>query len=347
MRRGLIIATVVALCAASAHGKVRVVTSIETLAGITRSVGGERVTVQALCPGTRDPHLVQPKPGMATPLGQADLVVHVGLELEAGWLPRLITESHNQRIRAGRPGNLDCSSTASVLDRPDPRSSPSLRDQHARGNPHYWLTPDNALRMAQSVADRLRALDPAGGATYRAGLQRFRDDVKRRQPRWLARTGPLKGQKIVTYHRSWTYVAAWLGLVERAHVEPAPGVTPTLRQLADLAVMMKQERIRTIIVAPYEVGATASLAARLADARLVVVPNDVGGAPAARDYVGLIDELVEAFARAPRTETSRPAAALPVGLRLASPLPRQEECHACSSPRAFRPVHRHQCRVSP
>jgi zinc/manganese transport system substrate-binding protein len=319
MRSLLIIVAVVASWAAEADAKVRVVTSIETLAAITRSVGGERVTVQSLCPGTRDPHALEPKPGMAAPLAQADLLVRIGLDLEAGWLPRLVAESHNLRIRTGRLGNLDCSGTIAVRDRPDARADARAGDQHARGNPHYWLTPDNALLVAQSVADRLRALDPAGAATYRAGLQRLRDDLKRRQPRWASRTARLRGARVVTYHRGWTYVAAWLGLVERAQVEPAPGATPTLRQLADLAVMMKRERLRTIIAAPYQVGGNASLAARLADARLVVVPSDVGGTPAARDYVGLIDELVDALARIQPVENSRSAVSLASGPRASSP----------------------------
>jgi|WetSurMetagenome_2_1015567.scaffolds.fasta_scaffold93262_2 zinc/manganese transport system substrate-binding protein len=307
MRRGLIIAMVVSLCAASAHAKVRVVTSIETLAAIARSVGGERVTVHSLGRGTQDPHLVEPKPGMVAPLGQADLVVYVGLDLEAAWLPRLIEQARNPRIRAGAAGNLDCSRSISVLDRPDARTGAGPRDQHSRGNPHYWIPPDNALRVAQLVADRLRVLDPGGDSTYRAGLQRFRDEVKRRQPQWLARAGSLKGRKIVTYHRGWTYVAAWLGLVEVAHVEPAPGVIPTLRQLADLAVRMKQEGIRTIIVAPYQVGATARLAARLAGARLLVVPSDVSGTPPARDYVRLVDAVIEALCRAMGSQQTQPA----------------------------------------
>ncbi|MCU0620490.1 MAG: metal ABC transporter substrate-binding protein [Gemmatimonadales bacterium] len=295
MRHGLSIATAVLFCAAPAHAKVRVVTSIETLAAITRSVGGDRVTVQAVGSGSQDPHLIAPKAGLAATLAQAHLVVHVGLDLEAAWLPRLIEQSRNPRIRSGAPGNLDCSRVIAVVDRPQASTAARVRDQHPHGNPHYWIPPGNALRVAQLVAERLRALDPAGARTYRAGLQRFRDEVTRRQPQWLARTAPLKGRKIVTYHRGWTYVAAWLGLVEVAHVEPAPGVTPTLRQLADLAVFMKREGIRTIIVAPYQVGSTARLAARLADARLVVVPDDVNGSPPARDYVRLVDEVIEAL----------------------------------------------------
>ena len=103
----------------------------------------------------------------------------------------------------------------------------------------------------------------------------------------------MKGRKIVTYHRGWTYIAAWLGLVEVAQVEPAPGVTPTLLQLTDLAVRMKHEGVDTIIVAPYHAGATASLAAHLADARLIVVPSDVGGTAAVRDYVRLVDAVID------------------------------------------------------
>ena len=39
--------------------------------------------------------------------------------------------------------------------------------------------------------------------------------------------GAAHGLKVVTYHKSWSYVADWLKLQEVGYIEPKPGTPPT------------------------------------------------------------------------------------------------------------------------
>ena len=77
---------------------LNVMTTTQDLASLVREVGGDRVEVEAIARGYQDPHFVQAKPSFLLKLNRADLVVLVGLQLEAGWLPPLITRSRNRRI---------------------------------------------------------------------------------------------------------------------------------------------------------------------------------------------------------------------------------------------------------
>src|SRR5262245_37801962 len=81
-----------------AQAKLRVVTTIETFADLARRIGGDRVDVQSLSRGSMDPHFVEAKPNLQVMLNRADLLVHVGLDLEVGWLPPLIVGSRNPKI---------------------------------------------------------------------------------------------------------------------------------------------------------------------------------------------------------------------------------------------------------
>src|SRR5271157_1385494 len=83
--------------------KLRVVTSIETLKALTEAVGGDKVEVQSLSHGYQDPHFVEAKPSYIVTLNRADLLIHVGLELEIGWLPNLVLGSRNANIQPGAP----------------------------------------------------------------------------------------------------------------------------------------------------------------------------------------------------------------------------------------------------
>src|SRR5437660_9898343 len=84
--------------------KLNVVTSTTDMAALTQEVGGDKVNVESIAKGYQDPHFVEAKPSFLLKLRQADLLVTVGLQLEIGWLPQLITQSWNPRIQKGAAG---------------------------------------------------------------------------------------------------------------------------------------------------------------------------------------------------------------------------------------------------
>src|SRR3954468_6112047 len=93
----------------TAAAKINVVGSTEDLAAMAREVGGDRITVDSIAKGYQDPHFVEPKPSFLLKLQKAEVLLVVGLQLEIGWLPPLITQSGNSKIQQGNPGYLDMS----------------------------------------------------------------------------------------------------------------------------------------------------------------------------------------------------------------------------------------------
>jgi zinc/manganese transport system substrate-binding protein len=134
-----------------AASKINAVTTTEDLAAIAREVGGDRITVEAIAKGYQDPHFVEPKPSFLLKLQKADLLMLVGLELEIGWLPPLITQSRNSRIQPGAKGYLDMSQFCQVMEVPTGAITRAMGDVHPLGNPHYWLDPENGRRMAKAL----------------------------------------------------------------------------------------------------------------------------------------------------------------------------------------------------
>ncbi len=69
---------------------VQVVTTTNFVADWVRVVGGDRVEVFSLLPVGGDPHHFQPTPRDVARVADADLVLSVGLYLEAAWLEELL-----------------------------------------------------------------------------------------------------------------------------------------------------------------------------------------------------------------------------------------------------------------
>src|SRR6267378_2594230 len=185
-----------------AADKLKVVTTTQDLASITREVGGDRVDVTSIARGYQDPHFVEPKPSFLMLLRNSDRLEVVGLELEIGWLPPLLDQSRNNNIRPGATGYLDVSQGVEILDRPTVAVNRSMGDVHPLGNPHYWLDPANAVRIAIQIRNRLVQLRPADTAYFDQRLNAFKVRINDANKRWVAQLAPFRGAKIVDYHPS-------------------------------------------------------------------------------------------------------------------------------------------------
>src|SRR6478735_10936297 len=160
------------LSGVAAAKKLNIVTATTDMAALAQEVGGDRVSIEAIAKGYQDPHFVEAKPSFLLKLRQADLLIVVGLQLEIGWLPPLITQSGNPRVQVGGAGYLDASQFAEILEIPQGVVTRAMGDVHPLGNPHYWLDPDNGHRVARGISQKLAELDPGDAAYFQ---QQFQD----------------------------------------------------------------------------------------------------------------------------------------------------------------------------
>jgi zinc/manganese transport system substrate-binding protein len=285
----LFTALLLAPVAARAQGKLNVITTTEDLAAITREVGGDHVTVEALARGYQDPHFVEAKPSFILKLQKADVLVLVGRELEIGWLPPLIQQSRNSKIQVGAAGYLDASLQATILEIPTGQVTRAMGDVHPLGNPHYWMDPENGKRVGKEIADKLSELRPNDKAFYQQKLADFTSRLDTAEKRWLAEMAPYKGTKVVTYHRSFPNFAERFGLDIIGYVEPKPGIPPSPQHTLDLINEMKRQNVKVMLIEPYFDLKTPNAIGRDTGAQVLVMPPSVGGVKEITDYFALFD----------------------------------------------------------
>lgn len=302
MRKTLIALALALLSAdAMAADKLKVLTTTSDIAGLMREVGGDRITVASIARGYQDPHFVEPKPSFLLQLRDTDLIAVIGLGLESAWLPPLLDQSRNSRIRPGAPGYLDMSQGVEILDRPEGEIDRSMGDVHPMGNPHYWLDPANAVRMAIRIEKKLSELRPGDTQYFRERLNSFKLRMNEADKRWRAALAPYRGAKIVTYHNSWPHFVRRYGLDVIGYVEPKPGVPPSPSHVFNLISRMKAEKVRVIVMEPYFDRKTPQSIADRSGARLVVLYPSVGGAKSGTDdYFSLFDTNIDTLVNALR-----------------------------------------------
>lgn len=288
---------------AAAASEPYVVTTTTDLAALAAEVGGDRITVEAIARGYQDPHYVEAKPSFLLKLRKADLLLVVGLQLEISWLPPLITRCGNPRIQVGAAGYLDVSQFAEILEIPTAPVTRAMGDVHPFGNPHYWLDPENGRRIARGIQMKLAQMKPEDAAYFEQRFEAFSQRLQEAEKRWDEQMRPLRGRKVVTYHRSWPNLAKRFGLEVVGYVEPRAGIPPTPGHLVELIQFMKHEQIKVILVEPYFDLKTPNSVARETAAQVVVLLPSVGGEKEVTDYFKLFDYdialIIQAFKPVP------------------------------------------------
>jgi zinc/manganese transport system substrate-binding protein len=282
-----------------ADSKIQIMTATTDLAALAQEVGGDKVDVESVARGYQDPHFVEAKPSFLLKLRRADLLIVVGLELEIGWLPPLISQSTNPKIQVGAPGYFDASRYAKILEIPTGQVTRAEGDVHPLGNPHYWLDPENGLRIARAIQDKLSEMRPNDSPYFAQRYASFEQRLKHADEEWEAQMKPYAGRKIVTYHRSWPNFAEHFGLNVVGYVEPRPGIPPSPQHTVELIGLMKREGIKVIVVEPYFDLKTPNSVARETGGQVLVLTPSVGGEKEITDYFKLFDydiaKLKQAF----------------------------------------------------
>jgi len=298
-RLGLAVSLAILVLALHAQArKLNVVTSTTDMAALAQEVGGDKINVDSIAKGYQDPHFVEAKPSFLLKLRQADLLITVGLQLEIGWLPPLITQSGNARVQAGANGNLDASQFAEILEIPSGNLTRAMGDVHPLGNPHYWLDPENGRRVAKGIAAKLGDLDPEDSSYFQQRLQDFDKRLTSAEQSWDATMKPFRGRKVVTYHNSLPNFAKHFDLNVIGYVEPRPGIPPTPSHTLDLIGLMKRESGKIVMVEPYFDLKTPNSIAEQTGARVVVYLPSVGGEKQADSYFKLFDYDIDLLTKA-------------------------------------------------
>jgi zinc/manganese transport system substrate-binding protein len=269
------------------------------LIAIAKEIGKDRVEVYTPFRGYQEPELwiEEVFPSWIIKASRADCYIRIGLFADV-WADTLITDARNPRIDPGSPGYVDASQGIPVLEVPTGTVDRSLGEIHLQGNPHYLLDPLNAKIVADTIVQALVALAPSDAAFFTANASDFKRRLDAAMRKWQEMAVPLRGQKLVTYHKTWSYLFQRFGLEAVGYVEPKPGIEPSPEDIRTLVNAMVREKVRLIIHAPaYNPRLPLAVADQVQrqlgqPVNVLKLPAHVEGVPEAKDYFALFDYLL-------------------------------------------------------
>ncbi len=292
MSRAIVV--LLALCLPVSASALNVFACEPEWAALVEELAGGNIEITVATTAFQDPHMLQARPSLIAGARSADLLVCTGADLEIGWLPLLLRRSGNPGIQPGSPGHFLAADHVRRIEIPASVDR-AQGDVHPQGNPHIHLHPRNIERVAEALAGKLAELDPANADTYRAKADDFLQRWNDARDRWEERASSLAGMRLVSHHRSFSYLADWLDLDIVATLEPKPGIPASGAHLSPLLEQLTPAPPAGIIRAPFENEKPAHWLSDRLDIPMIEMAFTVGGSEAAGDLFGLYEETIAAL----------------------------------------------------
>ncbi|MCC5898541.1 MAG: zinc ABC transporter substrate-binding protein [Phormidium sp. BM_Day4_Bin.17] len=264
--------------------ELRVMTTFMPITQFTKAVVGDRAEVVQLLPIGVDPHDYQARPAEVQALGQADVLVKNGLEMEF-FLDSLIANAENPDLLI-----IDTSEGVALLSNEETGGHSHSHDDHDHGhshddhdhdhghshshddhdhdhghghdhgdghhhhhhgeyNPHIWLDPQRAIQQVENIRDGLISADPEGEPDYTANAAAFIEQLRDLDAEISEALAPFAGETFVVFHDFAPYFAERYNL-ETDFLVDVPASNPSPGDVQRISEQVAQTNLKTLLAEP-------------------------------------------------------------------------------------------------
>ncbi len=210
--------------------KLNVIVSILPQKAFVKAVGGEHVNVKELIPLGASPATYEPKPSDLANVENADIYFRVGhIAFE---------KSHTNKFAELNKNMLIVDTSINVKLR--------YFGKQEGIDPHIWLSPLQAKKQVDVIAESLSQKDPQNSGAYKSNAENFKKQLDELHDEIESKFKELKTDKLMVFHPAWGYFADEYDIKQVA-IEQS-GKEPTAEQLQELIDEAEKENIKVIFV---------------------------------------------------------------------------------------------------
>lgn len=292
--------------------KQKVGATIFPLYDITKEIAGDEFEVVLLLPSGASPHTFDPQPSLIKKLNGTKAIFTIGHGLDS-WSHNLVESlniptvvvDNNIALRPTREDEHEDHADENIhdehLDEHDEHSEDeNERDEHGHGpiDPHYWLSLSNAERIASNIAQELARLDADNASLYLERSEEYKKELQALRAELQNQVQNVSSRNIVSLHDAWEYFADEFGLSVVGTFEPSGGVSPSPKDLIELAKEVKEHDVELIFIEPQL--SSDSITAFAKDHNLgIAVLDPLGGIEKRQSYIDLmrynVDQVINSL----------------------------------------------------
>ena len=258
--------------------ELRVAVDIAPVHSIVSQVVGDKVDLNLIVPVNASPHDHAMRPSEAYNLSKADVVIWVGEGLTP-WLEGPIeklapTARHIELLGLPETQVLQFREGAGFGKHSHGEHFPEEEhddhethkeegheeghegehadnhDDHAQGDPHVWLDPQNAIAWAYVIADALGEEDPKNLAVYDANAKAFAQRITVVSDEITQQLEVVKGLSLIVFHDAFHNFEQRFGIEAVGAISDSDAVPPSPKRIALVRDLAAGQNVRCVLAGP-------------------------------------------------------------------------------------------------
>ncbi len=258
--------------------ELRVAVDIAPIHSIVAHVAGDKVRLDLIVPVSASPHDYAMRPSEAYNLSKADVVIWVGEGLTP-WLEGPIEKlaptarhiellglsetqvlpfregagfgkhSHGEHVPEEEHDDHETHKEEGHEEGHEDEHA-NNHDDHAQGDPHVWLDPQNAIAWAYVIADALGAADPQNSAVYNANAKAFAQRIMVVSDEITQQLEMVKGLSFIVFHDAFHNFEQRFGIEAVGAISDSDAVPPSPKRIALVRDLVAAQNVQCVLAGP-------------------------------------------------------------------------------------------------
>lgn len=205
--------------------KILITTSFYPIYFITSQIGGDLVKVENLVPNGIEPHDYELTSGDIIKIKKSKLLIINGGGVEV-WKEDVLTDSSNNK------------KAIVLIDR--------IKDDLIENDPHIWLSPNLAIKMAEVISFELAQVDPENANYYKSNLNTLKVKLFELNNDFKSGLSSCKKKDIVTSHEAFGYLVRDYNLNQVAISGLSTEEEPSIEKMTEISQFVRNNGIEYI-----------------------------------------------------------------------------------------------------
>ena len=215
----------------------------------------------------------------------AQIIVTSGAGLE-NFLEDALQSSHTQ---------IDSSEGIPLLCHEEGQEHGHGQAHHHEHDPHIWLSPENAKRMARNICSGLAAHFPQWSDTFRSNLANLESELDDLSSYGADQLSQLSNRELITFHDGFSYMADAFDLTILEAIEEESGSEASAAELISLINLVEDHNITAIFTERNGSASAASVIASETGVKIFTLDMAISGESYFEAMYHNIDTLKEAL----------------------------------------------------
>ncbi|MCM3718589.1 metal ABC transporter solute-binding protein, Zn/Mn family [Fictibacillus phosphorivorans] len=276
------------------EGTLNIYTTIYPLEYFTERIGGKHVEVSSIIPPGADAHTYEPSTKKMVEISEGDAFVYNKMESDE------FSSSVADTLKGENVPLVDAAKGVEPAHMEDHKEEGTHK--HGSQDPHIWLNPVLAQKMADNIFKGLVEVKPQEKEYFKKNHDALIKDLEKLDATFKSKVEEAPKDSFIVSHAAYGYWAERYGLEQIAISGLSPSHEPSQHQIENIIQRAKKEEIRYILFEKNVNNKVAEVINKEVKAETLTLHNletlTKADRKKNRDYLSIMDENIETLSKA-------------------------------------------------